>query len=634
MRRLLAFLLLACAAAASDPDTDGDGLADFAELHKYRTDPAKKDSDGDGKPDGDWDERREYSYSILLLMRVMKPAMAVGDDYQDARVVKEGERDVTLEIVCYPLTTAAEAVEGCRDWRAEASGLAEWLRPGLTSNWDEDLKSKIVAGLGADGIDVEGSDDRALATKAAAWLTRHASYSDSHFTAFFTEFVDGRPRIMPGLEETVRGYAKTGLSFEEQWRRDLFAKSMFEAGERGSCTSSAIYLAGCLRAIGLPTRILYCIPPADASDAAQVALVRDRVTHRGVRRTLLAALGRMGGSWSSHTINEVFVGGRWRRLNYERLGQPPLDENYCGMLIPILALHDWADAGIAANEGKRQALGERDELFPHVNPYVALEVSDLFGVHAKVENDPVEELKKLTIVKAFWYADRQPGLDMRNLDDTSGHLFVQVKEEGGLGDYRPFYDVVDKEFVLRNEGHADVLARAERGYWGSGVFYLRIEPEALARMAADAPYALVPRNRSEECRWTVADGVALTRTDEFRALTIDRIIWSDSKELPKEMREGFGDRLMLLVHVKEWDGFEKMKRFTASADPDFLLEADGHAPVRLAAGTGGITNADGSTRFVVLMVRAGEPARGVAYTLRAMNAKPPYEWKLALSVTR
>ncbi|MFI5403133.1 MAG: transglutaminase domain-containing protein, partial [Planctomycetota bacterium] len=581
---------------------------------KHLTDPAKKDSDGDGKPDGDWDERREYSYSVRLVVRVLRPAAAVSDDHQDARDVEEGPRHVTLEVISYPFSDApAEA--------SDEEGPAEWLRPGLTANWDEDLRARIVNGLEAEGV--RGPQ------ATAAWLLRHARYDGSHFTTFVTEFADGKPRVAEGL----------GTFTEEQWKRDLFAKEMFLSGERGSCTSTAIYLAGCLRAVGVPTRILYCIPPLDATDPAQVALLRKGITHHRVRGMLVEVMGGLGG-WTSHTIDEVFVGGRWRRLNYERLAPPPLDEHAFGLLLPVLRLHDWADARMADTVGRRQELGLREELFPHVNPYVTLEVSDLFGAHSKVANEPVAEpegYKGLTIVKAFWYADRPAGHDLRALDGASGHVLFQVKEnrqDGTHQQYKSFYDLADKEFVLRAEGHPDVPARAERGYWGSGAFYLRIEPEALARMAADAPYALVPRNASEECRWAVADGVALTRTDEFRALTIDRIVWSDSKELPKEMREGFGDRLMLLAHVKEWDGFEKMKRFTASADPDFVLEADGHASVRLAAATGGITNADGSTRFVVLMLQDGEPARGVPYTLRAMNAKPPYEWKLALSVTR
>jgi hypothetical protein len=52
---LLGLVLLAIplAANAAEVDSDGDGLSDFLEIHKYRTDPAKVDSDGDGIPDGD-----------------------------------------------------------------------------------------------------------------------------------------------------------------------------------------------------------------------------------------------------------------------------------------------------------------------------------------------------------------------------------------------------------------------------------------------------------------------------------------------------------------------------------------------------------------------------------------------------
>ncbi|MHC4860671.1 MAG: hypothetical protein ACYTDY_11330, partial [Planctomycetota bacterium] len=107
----LSIALLAGAAHAKDKDTDRDGLSDFQERHKYRTDPANRDSDGDGKPDGDWDERREFTYSIRTVVRVMPPVNkeALTDDYQDARVRKETEEYVELEVVHYPLNTNREA---------------------------------------------------------------------------------------------------------------------------------------------------------------------------------------------------------------------------------------------------------------------------------------------------------------------------------------------------------------------------------------------------------------------------------------------------------------------------------------------------------------------------------------------
>jgi hypothetical protein len=620
MRRLLPILVLAAATAAQDLDSDGDGLTDFAEVHKYGTDPARADSDGDGKPDGDWNERREYAYSVRLVVRVLRPAEAISDDYQDARVIDEGPTHVTIEVICYPFSESPLGGEVGGD------GLEEWLRPGVTADWDEGLKARIVAGLGGGGV--RGADDVAGASR---WLLDHARYEGSHFTTFTTTFDGGKARL-------ARWAKAAGPPIEEQWKRDLFAKEMFLSGERGSCTSTAIYLEGCLRALGVPARLIYCIPPADGTDPAQVDLFRKGITNHKVRRTLLDALGGCSG-WTSHTMDEVHVGGRWRRLNYQRLAPPPLDPHAFGLILPVLRLHDWADAGMTETVGRRQNLGERDALFPGANPYVTLEVSDLFGPHAKVRNDPVpepEEYETLTIVKAFWYEDRPPGIDMEALDPASGHLFLQVRENregGGIAQYQPFYRVVDKEFVLHAEGHPDVPATAERGYWGSGVFYVRVGPEAMKTIASGVPYSLVPRNGATERQWAVTQGMTLTRSDEFRTLTIDRILWSDSRELPAEMRESFGKRLVLLAHVVEWEGFEKMKRFTATADPAFVLEAQGHRAVRLSAGTGGVTNSDGSIRFVVLLPE-GEPERGVTYTLRARNGKPPCTWKVAPSVTR
>ena len=54
-------------------DTDGDGLSDFQEINKYFTNPSKLDSDGDNIPDSDWNERREYTYSVRSIIQFMPP---------------------------------------------------------------------------------------------------------------------------------------------------------------------------------------------------------------------------------------------------------------------------------------------------------------------------------------------------------------------------------------------------------------------------------------------------------------------------------------------------------------------------------------------------------------------------------
>ena len=50
---------LALGADGTAADSDGDGLSDFQEIHKYRTDPNRKDTAGKGIYDGRWEQRRE-----------------------------------------------------------------------------------------------------------------------------------------------------------------------------------------------------------------------------------------------------------------------------------------------------------------------------------------------------------------------------------------------------------------------------------------------------------------------------------------------------------------------------------------------------------------------------------------------
>ena len=119
-----AFLLSAAVAVPpDDPDTDGDGLSDFRERHKHFTDPAKADSDGDGTPDGDWLERREYTYTVRSIVQVLRPVTPeyLIDDYQDARVLDESDEHVELEVIHYPFNTVAETISGNPNWRRESA---------------------------------------------------------------------------------------------------------------------------------------------------------------------------------------------------------------------------------------------------------------------------------------------------------------------------------------------------------------------------------------------------------------------------------------------------------------------------------------------------------------------------------
>ena len=97
---------------SADLDSDHDSLPDFQETHKYFTDPHKKSTAGKNVADGDWEERRQFTYSIRSIIRVLRPynLRAMNDDYQDVRVRQETKDYVELEVISYPLNTNNQVV--------------------------------------------------------------------------------------------------------------------------------------------------------------------------------------------------------------------------------------------------------------------------------------------------------------------------------------------------------------------------------------------------------------------------------------------------------------------------------------------------------------------------------------------
>lgn len=638
-------VLLATAANAVDADTDGDGLSDFHERHKYFTDPTNRDSDGDGLPDEAWDERREYSYTVRSVVRVMRPVddSALLDDYQDARVLEETPTWVKLEVIHYPLNTVAEAIKADAKWQTNARSMKAYVTPGLTSNWDEAMRTALLKELGEARIKVDELDDRALVERASKWLLDRAKYDRGQFTGYFTDFLEGRPVVCPGCEKGLENYNRAGRSIKDQWAHDLLAKGMFENRTRGSCTSTAIYMNAGLRAIGIPTRIVYCIPVIDASDPSEVAMLAG-LRHPKISRVLKQALGSIGDSWSGHTFNEVYVGGRWRRLNYAILGQNTFGPNVFGLMTHVFTVNDWSEANVARTIGVRQSKGTTDDVFGHRNPYSTVELSDRFGIHASIDMaaESADGWKTLTIERAIWYfsAERPNDITLR-IDDPShaGYVLLKVREnrsDEGLAQYQPFWDAVDKDFVLKAEGQDDLEAKATRGYWGSGWFFLEVPRAEYDRMVKEVPYELVPANAKGERRWAVAEGVRLVRMDKpqprkpvsspapaIGARTLDELIWSDGPECRRRLGDGMQGllkRLNVVAHVEGYDGdFQALKRHQAASGSIFQLEAKGHPPLRARMGSGGITI--GSGEAWVLLAVEGKPLEGVTYTLRTPDPK-------------
>ena len=380
---------------ASARDSDGDGLSDFQEMHKYRTDSAKRDTDGDGVPDSDWNERREYTYSVRSILQFMPPLDedALNDDFQDAQVLEKRDDYVELEIIHYPFATAYESMEENPNWQKDYAGMTEYLKPGVTTNWDAKMKQDLLAELKTDGIIIEKLTDKQVVEKVSSWLMKKSRYLDKVFTTFYVHYPNGQPQVYPGLEDAFerefnRDKNNYAWTIDRHFEHELLGKGMFYNKTHGSCTSFAVYLTTVLRALGIPTRMVILAPAVDASNTEQLLLVKDRISHNKVREITLAGLRRSGKGFTNHTINEVYVGSRWCRLNYNKLGQHILDQDLFGLQTHLRTFNDLGEANLAPTWGWRYAKGERSAVFKHSNPYSAVTISDLFGRHSNIANPP------------------------------------------------------------------------------------------------------------------------------------------------------------------------------------------------------------------------------------------------------
>lgn len=516
---LAAFLTCGVLLAQADPDRDGDGLSDFQETHKYLTDPTKADSDGDGIPDGDWRERREYQYTVRTVVHVMRPVTPefLNDDYQDARVLDETDDYIELEVIHYPFNTVAEAIGSDPKWRAAAKKMSAWTKPVPAANWNAKMRRELIAALKKDGIRADRLADRELVEQASKWLCNHAKGNDC-FTTFVTAFDEqGKPYLPEELREAV----PSGMNPEklaEQWEMDILARGMFERGIRGSCSSSATYLNGCLRALGIPTRIVLCIPIVDANDDTELRLLKKGIRHHALRRDTVAAIERIRGSWASHTFNEVWVDGRWRRLNYTRLGQDIRDPGMFGILTHVATFSDWSEAEMPKTIGRRQTFRRYDDIFGHANPYSTIALRDEFGVHSEIQ--PAAPIaRSLRITDTLWGdADGTPE-DVRAWFERNEAFGLVARVEGAAdgGELRDFLSAADHRVFLVADGETTLGVGIDAGNWwfrddGHAFVVVPFGGADRRDLVPDVEYRFVTRNQTDGgATWQVAEGLRVVR---------------------------------------------------------------------------------------------------------------------------
>lgn len=455
------------------------------------------------------------TYTITSTIEVVQPfdPAAMQDDFQDVRVLKQDDKTCTFEVTYYPLYQPA--IRENRNWRRDYAGMTEYLRPTPAENWDEPMRQDLLKELRAAKIDPDELTDKQLVEKVSRWAMSRAR-STHAFAIWAIHFPDGKPAVYAPLRDAFnQERPNAGYSDERMFEEEALGRSMFYFKVHGSCTSSSIYLSTIFRALGIPTRVVFCIPPFDPNDAAQAKLFYDAIHHHQARATVHAALDGVKG-FDNHLFNEVYVGNRWVRLNYSTLGQPILDAKYFGLLTHIYTASDMSKAPLAETWGMRYfAYPAGQPRFSSPNPYRLLAVHDRFGPDAKIENPESPELRTATIIHVY-----RPGapdlaaLTTWPVPGRNGDLLLRFREwvPGTYVQMRDFEKKVGHDFLLTAPGQPVIRAKLSgvklsKGDGSFQAFELNVLAADRDKIASGVSYTLNPVDVSETYRWVVAPEV-------------------------------------------------------------------------------------------------------------------------------
>lgn len=324
---------------STTPDTDGDGLNDYEEYCKYRTDPTAADSDADGISDADWNERREYTYSIRAVLAIKPPwnLQAMNDLFQDARLMKaETANYQKVEVILYPYASPV-LLPNPYPYQAPSESLKKYIQPAYDLNYSAEMQREIKNILSNETHTLD------VIARLQHEIGRMKVTLPLYNPFIYTYRDQGELRVdhsfFQSLDRTV-----SKAEIQEALAANYFSDAMFKRKQHGACVSRSRLFAAMLRAAGIPARVTMGVPLIYYyKGTGEWEHLMKNLSNEDVagsfsyeKPSVPNEIGIVG-----HSQVEVYLNNHWIRLGYQ-INEGPLFAGTDLVFVKILDAADFA----------------------------------------------------------------------------------------------------------------------------------------------------------------------------------------------------------------------------------------------------------------------------------------------------
>ncbi|MFA5135756.1 MAG: transglutaminase domain-containing protein, partial [Patescibacteria group bacterium] len=386
----------------SAADTDNDGLSDYDEYLKYRTNPNLADSDSDGTNDNDWDERREYTYSIKVHGKTLLRADidSMNDFFQDAKSLGtftyNSVTGLEYEAIIYP-DAVQLLIPKINYAGTYSSSLDPYLGSSATITLSPQMKEKVQ-----DIVEqISVATDLNVVDTLLKWLRENSldvisEVSGGYGPSMLFEMTATEGGFSLLRQNTPNAY-RTANGEQTFERFEIFSDQQFRSGIHGSCGSTTELLTGLLRAAGIPIRMMNAIPLFPHENEAYYQTLIAGL-HNTDLQTLLTGYISGENEIMNHFTPEAYINGQWVRMDQvgpDDAGIGPLLDGMPN--IKLLSMADYTEFDMAGNEG---ALGNTGPNWGDIGStplYHTISLTDQYAIHTPSGTLPSKETESYNL---------------------------------------------------------------------------------------------------------------------------------------------------------------------------------------------------------------------------------------------